>query len=64
MSRHRFDLASALAAILLSGVAVRYLVQGFGGSLVPYEWAVPGIVIGLIVVSVLHVVFRSHRREP
>jgi hypothetical protein len=64
VSRHRFDLPSAVVAVLFLGVATRYLERGFGAKTGAYHWVVPGVVAGLIVVGVLRVVFRSRRREP
>jgi hypothetical protein len=64
VSRHRFDLPSAVVAVLFLGVAARYLAQGFGGNATPYLWAVPAVIAGLVVVGLLRVVLRSRRREP
>jgi hypothetical protein len=62
--RHRFDPSSAVAAVLFLGIAGRYLADGLGGTRVSFLWTVPLVIAGLVVMSVLRVVFRSRRREP
>jgi hypothetical protein len=62
--RHRFDPSSAVAALIFLGVAVRYLVEGFGGRQVSYAWAVPALVISIALIMVLRVVFHGRRRDP
>ncbi len=64
MFRHRFDPSSLVAAVLFFAVAARYLVKGFGGPDVPFLWAVPALVISLVLLSVTRLAFRARRREP
>jgi ABC-type Fe3+ transport system permease subunit len=61
--RHRFDPSSVVAALVFLGVAVRYLVEGFGAQRVSYPYAVPAVVISIALVVVLRLVFHSGRHE-
>lgn len=63
MFRHRFDPSSLLAAALFLGIAGRYLVEGFGGHRVSYDWAIPAVVIAVALILLLRTVFRSRRRR-
>jgi uncharacterized membrane protein YtjA (UPF0391 family) len=62
--RHRFDPSSAVAALIFLGVAVRYLVEGFGGQEVSYAWAVRSLVISVALIILLRLVFHGRRRDP
>jgi hypothetical protein len=53
-----------VAAVVFLGVAVRYLVEGFGGQKVSYAWAVPSLVISIALIIVLRLVFHGRRRDP
>lgn len=64
MFRHRFDPSSLVAALVFVNVACAYLNEAFGGTLVAFRWAVPGVVAGILVIAALRLLFRSRRREP
>ena len=64
MFRHKFDPSSIVAALVFLGVAVRYLVEGFGGQKVSYPWAVPSLAISIALIIVLRLVFHGRRRDP
>jgi hypothetical protein len=61
--RHRFDPSSAIAALIFLGVAIRYLVEGFGGHRVSYSWAVPTVVASIALIMILRLVFHGRRRD-
>ena len=63
MFRHKFDPSSVIAALIFLGIAIRYLVEGFGGNRVPYSGAVPSIIIAIVLIIVLRCAFRSRRRH-
>jgi len=62
--RHRFDPSSVVAALIFLGVAVRYLVEGFGGEKVSYPWAVPALVVSIALIIILRLAFHGRRRDP
>lgn len=63
MFRHKFDPSSLVAAALFLGIAGRYLLEGFGGHQVSYNWAIPAVVVAVALILLLRAVFRSRRRH-
>ncbi len=61
MSRHRFDPSALVGGTLFLAIAVRYLIEGFGGHRVPFAWTLPAVFVTIAAILFLRVVFRSRR---
>lgn len=64
MPRHRFDPSALISGLLFAGLAAFFLAAAFSGREISVVWILPCVLIGLGVVGILRIAFRSRRRDP